>query len=82
MGFYDLPKKQRIKIMEKMKNNMLLDLKNKNSIKIEKYFSDKDTYIRQKAYLIIGKIYKEHSHLKKVIIEILNELFTSCNEKN
>ncbi|MHA1414049.1 MAG: sister chromatid cohesion protein PDS5 [Promethearchaeota archaeon] len=81
MGFYDLPKKQRIKIMEKMKNNMLLDLKNKNSIKIEKYFSDKDTYIRQKAYLIIGKIYKEHSHLKKVIIEILNELFTSCNEK-
>lgn len=81
MAFYDLPPKKRQELVTKIEKNILLDLTNRTSKDIHKYFSDDDTYIRKTAYLAIGRIYLQRRGLQDKIIQILNELFSDIDEK-
>ncbi len=81
MSFYDLSKEQRVKLVEEINANILSEIKSKKQIHILNYFSDEDTYIRKTAYLVIGKIYKAEENLRVVLLELLEKLFKSDNEK-
>ena len=64
MSFYDLPKDKRAELVEKIKLELLTELKISKLKKTIEYFSDEDTYIRKSAYLSIGKIYLENENLQ------------------
>jgi hypothetical protein len=81
MGFYDLDKKERLQLVNKINRNILIDIEKKQNINLINYCSDNDTYIRKTAYLAIGKIYKSHPILQSKILVMLNELYQSDNEK-
>ena len=81
MGFYNLSKEQRLKLVEEIHSNILSEVKNKKQVHISSYFSDKDTYIRKTAYLAIGKIYQAESKLQTAILKLLDKLAVSENEK-
>ena len=81
MSFYDLSKEQRVKLVEAINANILLEIKSKKQTHILNYFSDEDTYIRKTAYLAIGKIYKVESSLQVPILDLLKKLLKSDNEK-
>lgn len=74
MSFYDLPKDKRAKLVEKIKGELLTELKSAELKKTIVYFSDEDTYIRKSAYLSIGKIYVENENLQSKIISVLKHL--------
>ncbi|HTA63161.1 MAG TPA: HEAT repeat domain-containing protein [Bacteroidia bacterium] len=81
MSFYDLPKEERVKLVEQINKQILAGIeKDKLSILIN-YFSDEDTYIRKTAYLAIGKIYKLHGALQTKIISTLTELLKEDDAK-
>ncbi|HXU26751.1 MAG TPA: HEAT repeat domain-containing protein [Bacteroidia bacterium] len=81
MSFYDLPKEERVKLVEKINKQILADIeKDKLSILIN-YFSDEDTYIRKTAYLAIGKIYNQHKTLQAKIISIHTKLLKEEDAK-
>lgn len=74
MGFYSLPKPERVKLVAKINKHILADIE-KNSIKkIQSYFADEDTYIRKSAYLAIGKIYKTEASLLRKILSVFTVL--------
>jgi HEAT repeat protein len=81
MGFYDLDKEQRLKLVEKIAKDILVDLQNVKRGNIVTYFSDDDTYVRKTAYQAMGKIYKGNSSLQAKILTLLDALFESNNEK-
>ncbi|MFL5728466.1 MAG: HEAT repeat domain-containing protein [Cytophagaceae bacterium] len=74
MGFYQLSKEERLKLVEQINKHMLTGIQKSNAKKLREYFSDEDTYIRKTAYLAIGKIFKEHPDLQKKIITLLDAL--------
>jgi hypothetical protein len=74
MAFYDLPKPERDKLVEKINNNILSEIIKGKKEKIVSYFSDEDTYIRKTAYLAIGKIWNSDKSLRKKVIELLNAM--------
>jgi hypothetical protein len=80
MGFYDLSKPERNKVVETIHTNLWIHL-GKNSKQIPVYFTDDDTYIRKTAYLSIGKLYRQHPDLQQTIIQQLHHLLFSENEK-
>lgn len=71
MSFYDLNTEARIKLVNKIKSDILKDLSDKKENKIIKYFSDDDTYIRKTAYQSIGRIYFSEIKLQSRIIDLL-----------
>lgn len=81
MGFYDLSKEERVKRVEKIKNNILSDISANEENYILDYFSDEDTYIRKTAYLSIGKLFKAHPKLQSVVINKLKNFIKSDSEK-
>ena len=81
MKFYDLPKQERIKIVNRINREIALDLSGNTSSNILSYFSDGDTYIRKTAYQAVGKQYKLHEELRPHTIKILEKLLTSGEEK-
>ena len=81
MGFYNLSKEQRVKLVEQIHSNILIELKNKKQIHILAYFANEDTYIRKTAYLAIGKIYRAEVRLQSSILKLLERLIFSENEK-
>ncbi len=81
MGFYDLPKEERQKLVKKMEKEIKNDLKNGKSENIQKYASDDDTYIRKNAYLIMGRLYRDRKDLKEDVLDVSKALFESDNEK-
>jgi hypothetical protein len=74
MGFYDLAKEERVKLVETIRRNICAELAKKNFTKSLAYFSDDDTYIRKSAYLAVGRIYVSHPEWRPVIIDRLNLL--------
>ncbi|MGP8217132.1 MAG: HEAT repeat domain-containing protein [Bacteroidia bacterium] len=74
MAFYDLPKPERNKLVEKVNNDILSEIIKGKKEKIISYFSDEDTYIRKTAYLAIGKIYNSDKSLRKKILSLLESL--------
>jgi hypothetical protein len=81
MGFYDLDKKPRLQLVDKINKVIFSDIKVKQSYNIINFCSDNDTYIRKTAYLAIGKIYKNNPFLQSKILVLLDKLYTSDNEK-
>lgn len=81
MGFYDLSKPERVKLVDKINQEIQKDLITKTAVNVRIYFSDKDTYIRKAAYLAIGKIFYTKPELQKNIITTLKALFNSEEEK-
>ncbi|MES2779019.1 MAG: HEAT repeat domain-containing protein [Bacteroidota bacterium] len=74
MAFYNIPKPERIKLVETINNDLLQDLQSHQHQQTLTYFDDEDTYIRKSAYLGIGKIYLQHTQLQSEIIKQLNNL--------
>ena len=81
MSFYSLTKEERIKLVSKIGNEILADVRSGKKQRIENYFSDEDTYIRKSAYQSIGKIYFSDHTLQKKIIVLLEGLLKSENDK-
>jgi hypothetical protein len=76
MGFYNLTKEQRTKLVEKIRKEIQSDLKSGTDKRILKYFSDNDTYIRKGAYLSIGRIYSSEKNKRENIITVLENLLS------
>jgi HEAT repeat protein len=74
MGFYQLSKPDRVKLVEKISSSLLLNLKNNSHTDFDRYFSDEDTYIRKSAYLAVGRIYNQYETLRKPILKLLDFL--------
>lgn len=81
MKFYDLPKNQRQKLVEKITAEILSDIKTGRDSNIKKYAADSDTYIRKTAYLALGKLYKDDISLRQNILALLAKLYESNDEK-
>lgn len=81
MGFYDLDKQQRQKLVSEISNKIEIDLNRKQKPAILNYFSDDDTYIRKSAYIAVGRIYKANKDLQGQIVTTLEKLLDSENEK-
>ncbi len=81
MGFYDLPKKERVLLVEEITRNISEDLLKDKTDHIFMYFSDSDTYIRKSGYLVIGKLYKSDKRLRPTMLGMLKRLMESDNEK-
>jgi hypothetical protein len=79
--FYDLNKPERLEIVRKINEQILIEINTGKTKFILDHFSDEDTYIRKTAYLAIGKIYKARKELHSSILNLLNKLFISENEK-
>lgn len=79
MAFYDLTKTEREKLSRKIELDILDGIISGEGNKIEKHFSDIDTYIRKAAYSAVDKIYNNNPELKKGIVVLLNSLFESGN---
>ena len=89
MGFYDLSKTERQKIVKETENNILKAI-NDSVDKLDKklvpevildYSSDNDTYIRKNAYLAIGRIYFAHNDLREKILQILDKMLENPKER-
>lgn len=81
MAFYDLPKDKRAEVVERIKKNILSELKKTPFKKTTAYFQDEDTYIRKSAYLSVGRIYFEHENLRTAIINMLDNLLLNEDYK-
>jgi HEAT repeat protein len=81
MGFYDLSKEERAKLIEKIRENIEKDLQNGIHENILKYASDSDTFIRKNTYLILGRLYRDRLDLRLGILDILQNLFKNSDEK-
>jgi 3-methyladenine DNA glycosylase AlkC len=81
MGFYELDKEQRLHFVEKINKDIFNAVHKGKRDHIITLCSDHDTYIRKSAYLAIGRIYKTNPTLQTRIINLLNTLSKSGNEK-
>ncbi|WP_420320070.1 HEAT repeat domain-containing protein [Flagellimonas sp.] len=81
MGFYNLPKDERSKLVLSIESEISNDLQQGTQENILKYFSDEDTYIRKSGYLAIGKIFIKNQCPIGTIILQLDRLLQSENEK-
>lgn len=91
MGFYNLSKTERQKLVTEIEGNILEAILDLGSITendgiiipetIWNYSSDNDTYIRKNAYLAIGRIYTAHNELERVILRLLDVMLEDKNEK-
>lgn len=90
MGYYDLTKDERSKLVETIHNEIDESIKKLENDQTEnisipetilRYASNTDTYIRKNAYLAIGKIYWANDELQKKIILIISEMLTYQDHK-
>jgi HEAT repeat protein len=77
MGFYDLSKEARQKLVAKINRAIARDLEEDANGNLLNYFSDDDTYIRKAAYQAIGKLYRSNEALKPKVIPALTRLLSS-----
>ncbi|WP_315822669.1 hypothetical protein [Paraflavitalea speifideaquila] len=81
MAFYDLPKHERMAVVEDIQQQVLQELRKPPPAKTVLFFQDEDTYIRKSAYLSVGRIYAAHENLRKAIITMLEGLLLAANFK-
>jgi len=81
MGFYDLDKNQRDKLVHQIGEHVAVDLRSGTKIWLQRYFSDEDTYIRKTAYLAVGRIYNADKNLHSAIVLALKELLRETDPK-
>lgn len=77
MGFYDLSKQDRAKLVKKIHEGILSDLQTNQTAQLLMYFSSGDTYIRKSAYIATGRIFTAKPALQTVIIQVLRQLLNS-----
>ncbi|MBC7902358.1 MAG: HEAT repeat domain-containing protein [Gemmatimonadaceae bacterium] len=75
MGFYQIPKDERAKLVSTINGALLSGLQTADENAAYVYFNDEDTYIRKAAYLAIGKIYFQNPELQARIFDLLRNLF-------
>ncbi len=81
MGYYDLTKAQRIELLNKIKEQIEIDIVNNRTENIRGYSSDNDTYIRKNVYLVLGRLYRDNIEQRKGILKTLEVLLFDKNEK-
>jgi 3-methyladenine DNA glycosylase AlkD len=91
MGFYDLSKTERKKLVNEIEGNILKEVLDLGSITenndiiipetIWNYSLDNDTYIRKNTYLAIGRIYSAYNEFDRVILRLLDVMLEDKNEK-
>jgi HEAT repeat protein len=77
MGYYDISKKERQKLLKKMESKIQEDLKDGKTTSILLYSSDNDVYIRTNVSNILGRAYHDQEALRKKIINVADELLHS-----
>ena len=78
--YYNLPKPERAYLAEEIRQAVFADIKKNETAGIERYASDKDTYVRKNAYLALGRIYKENRELRENILETVKKLISHTDE--
>ncbi len=63
MGFFDLSKEEREKLVKEIKQAIEHDLRSGISESILKYAADNDTYIRKNTYIILGRLYRDQQDM-------------------
>lgn len=81
MAFYDLPKEERIRLVDQIQNDLLKDLYDATTKAFIDYFCNEDTYVRKSTYLSVGRIYISHVDLQPTILPLLATLLSSLDEK-
>ncbi|MFV0565026.1 MAG: HEAT repeat domain-containing protein [Flavobacteriaceae bacterium] len=81
MAFYDLPKEERLILVEKINAEIYTDFNNSETENLLKYCSCDDTYIRKTAYLAIGKLFYAETALQAKIISELKTFLQNPSEK-
>jgi hypothetical protein len=81
MGFYDLSREERQELVDEMEKSIKSDLEADKTEIIVKYAFDQDTYIRKNAYLILGRLYRDHENLRNSILNVTGKLLNHENEK-
>lgn len=81
MGFYDLSKEERIALVHQINMDIDRAISSQKLDKLYTYFSDEDTYIRKTGYLAVGKLFYAKRELATQILETLQILLNSENEK-
>lgn len=90
MGFYDLSKEERSKLIEQIHEDIAESIVNTEDKCVEnnsvpeilvQYASDNDGYIRKAAYMSIAKIYMDSVDLHRKILEILAVLLNNSDPK-
>jgi len=81
MSFYDLSKEERNQLIIEMETGIIEDLEHQDSSHLLVYASDKDTYIRKQAYLILGRLYHQESRLKERILLRVKGLLAHPDER-
>ncbi|WP_316819156.1 HEAT repeat domain-containing protein [Pedobacter nyackensis] len=79
MGFYDLDKQDRLKVVAEISNDIATELETGEFKKTIQYFADEDTYIRKSAYLSLGKVYQAKGALRFKITSVLEKLFSETD---
>ncbi len=80
-SFYELSKEERRKLVARMEHEIEQDIETGEEKHIILYASDRDTYVRKNAYLILGRLYRNKENLRGKILEALKNIFHSKNEK-
>jgi hypothetical protein len=80
MGYYDLTKEERQKLVQKMEDEITQDLKDDNMTLILQYSSNNDVYIRKNVSNIMGRLYRNHGKCKEEIIHVAGDLLKNDDE--
>ncbi|WP_236979041.1 HEAT repeat domain-containing protein [Membranihabitans maritimus] len=81
MGFYDLSKEERSKLVKTINRKLKKDLRDNTDSQFIHFYSDEDTYIRKAAYLETGKLYLISIKWRNTILKFLHNLFESGSDK-
>ncbi len=90
MGFYDLSKDERQKIVNEIEDVIMVSIMNLNMVNddigtvpegILKYASDRDTYIRKNTSMAIGRIYWANENFRRNILLVLDSMLKNSDEK-
>lgn len=74
MGFYNMSKSDRLKLVESLNREIRDALIYGKSDIIENYFGDSDTYIRKNAYEAVAKVYLGDDGIHDIIVKKLTVL--------
>lgn len=80
MSYYDLDKNQRIQVNNRIKKELIEDMKLSQANSFLKYFSDLDIYIRKAGYTAVRDITIENPEFVDQMITILQQLFSNDSE--
>ncbi len=81
MGFYDLTQEERTLRVQEINQEIFKDLSDGKNDSVVLHASDEDTYIRKTAYQAVGKIFNANRDLRSIVLQILQGLLNSDNEK-